>query len=209
MSRKYDYLFKIHLIGDIGVGKTSLLLRFAEEHFAASYISSIGLDFRIKTITFDNKIVKLQIWDIISQRRFRRVYTAYYRETHGFIVVFDVTDRESFDHVPDWLLEIDQFSSLQIPRLLVGNKGDLVNEKVVGYSTSRKYADSLNMPFLETSAKCSTNVEQAFIMMASQIKSNFESKNQIPPDPHDTIYLDKKVEVNNSCCCCCCCCCCC
>ena len=200
MSGHYDYLFKIHLIGDSGVGKTSLLLRFAEDMFQSPSLPTIGLDFRLRTITLDNQIVKLLIWDIPSQGRFRLIFGSYFRGTHGVIVVYDVTDRESFDHLPLWLSEINKYSNNQLQKLLVGSKCDLVGEKTVDYGTAKEYAHSLNMPFIETSAKCNINVEQAFVMMASQIKEN---KTELPSESSDSVYLYKKAEIKKSRCCCC------
>jgi len=101
MKRDYDYLFKLVLIGDSGVGKSCLLLRFADDNFTDSYISTIGVDFRFRTITIDKKTVKLQIWDTAGQERFRTITSAYYRGADGIIMVYDVTSSESFDHVEE------------------------------------------------------------------------------------------------------------
>uniref|UniRef100_A0A8C7N946 Zgc:153169 n=1 Tax=Oncorhynchus kisutch TaxID=8019 RepID=A0A8C7N946_ONCKI len=133
-----DYLFKLLLIGDSGVGKSCLLLRFA--------------------------------WDTAGQERFRTITSSYYRGAHGIIVVYDVTDQESFNNVKQWLQEIDRYASENVNKLLVGNKCDLTTKKVVDYTTAKEFADSLGIPFLETSAKNATNVEQAFMTMAAEIK---------------------------------------
>mmetsp|Transcript_49208 Transcript_49208/g.71860 ORF Transcript_49208/g.71860 Transcript_49208/m.71860 type:complete len:109 (+) Transcript_49208:102-428(+) len=108
MNPEYDYLFKLLLIGDSGVGKSCLLLRFADDTYTESYISTIGVDFKIRTITQDSKTVKLQIWDTAGQERFRTITSSYYRGAHGIIVVYDVTDMESFNNVKQWLHEIDR-----------------------------------------------------------------------------------------------------
>uniref|UniRef100_A0A674MQW9 RAB1A, member RAS oncogene family a n=1 Tax=Takifugu rubripes TaxID=31033 RepID=A0A674MQW9_TAKRU len=138
MNPEYDYLFKLLLIGDSGVGKSCLLLRFA--------------------------------WDTAGQERFRTITSSYYRGAHGIIVVYDVTDQESFNNVKQWLQEIDRYASENVNKLLVGNKCDLTTKKVVDYTTAKEFADNLGIPFLETSAKSSTNVEQAFMTMAAEIK---------------------------------------
>ncbi|ANB14851.1 Rab family GTPase YPT1 [Sugiyamaella lignohabitans] len=167
---RYDYLFKLLLIGDSGVGKSCLLLRFADNSYTESYISTIGVDFKIRTIDLDGKTVKLQIWDTAGQERFRTITSSYYRGAHGIIVVYDVTDQDSFNNVKQWFQEIDRYATEGVNKLLVGNKSDIADKKVVEYSVAKEFADSMNIPFLETSAKDSTNVEQAFLTMARQIK---------------------------------------
>ncbi|KAK8086297.1 hypothetical protein PG994_001271 [Apiospora phragmitis] len=164
---RYDYLFKLLLIGDSGVGKSCLLLRFADDTYTESYISTIGVDFKIRTIELDGKTVKLQIWDTAGQERFRTITSSYYRGAHGICVVYDVTDMDSFNN---WLQEIDRYATEGVNKLLVGNKSDMSDKKVVEYTVAKEFADSLGIPFLETSAKNASNVEQAFLTMARQIK---------------------------------------
>ncbi|OCH85465.1 GTP-binding protein ypt1 [Obba rivulosa] len=175
MPDGYDFLFKLLLIGDSGVGKSCLLLRFAEDAFTDSYLSTIGVDFKIRTIEMEGKMVKLQIWDTAGQERFRTIAAAYYRGAHGIVVVYDVTDNDSFANVKGWLQEIDRYASEGVKKLLLGNKSDLVERKVIAYSTAKEFADELQIPFLETSAKNSTNVEEAFLTMSKQIKETLDS----------------------------------
>ncbi|EQC35087.1 Ras-like protein Rab-1A [Saprolegnia diclina VS20] len=169
MARDYDHLFKLVLIGDSGVGKSCLLLRFADDAFTESYITTIGVDFRFRTVKIDKKTVKLQIWDTAGQERFRTITSAYYRGADGIIMVYDVTSQESFDHVNDWLNEVNRYASEGTCKLLVGNKSDITSRKVVSYETAKAFADSLAIPFLETSAKNAQNVEEAFLTMASEL----------------------------------------
>ncbi|KAL1479683.1 hypothetical protein MTO96_051655 [Rhipicephalus appendiculatus] len=171
MNPEYDYLFKLLLIGDSGVGKSCLLLRFADDTYTESYISTIGVDFKIRTIELEGKTIKLQIWDTAGQERFRTITSSYYRGAHGIIVAYDVTDQESFNNVKQWLQEIDRYACENVNKLLVGNKCDLTTKKVVDYTTAKEFADQLGIPFLETSAKNATNVEQAFMTMAAEIKN--------------------------------------
>lgn len=171
MNPEYDYLFKLLLIGDSGVGKSCLLLRFADDTYTESYISTIGVDFKIRTIELDGKTIKLQIWDTAGQERFRTITSSYYRGAHGIIVVYDITDQESFNNVKQWLQEIDRYACENVNKLLVGNKCDLTAKRAVETQAAKEYAEQLGIPFLETSAKSSTNVEQAFLTMASEIKS--------------------------------------
>jgi len=175
MKRDYDYLFKLVLIGDSGVGKSCLLLRFADDNFTDSYISTIGVAFRFRTITIDKKTVKLQIWDTAGQERFRTITSAYYRGADGIIMVYDVTNSESFDHVEEWLSEVDRYANESTSKLLIGNKADLIDEKQVSEETAQKFADKLGIPFLETSAKTAANVDSAFLTMAKELIKTRES----------------------------------
>ncbi|KAL2939444.1 Ras-related protein RABD1 [Bienertia sinuspersici] len=165
-----DYLFKLLLIGDSSVGKSCLLLRFADDSYVDSYISTIGVDFKIRTVELDSKTIKLQIWDTAGQERFRTITSSYYRGAHGIIIVYDVTEMESFNNVKQWLNEIDRYANESVCKLLVGNKCDLVENKVVDTQMGQALADELGIPFLETSAKDAINVEQAFLTMAGEIK---------------------------------------
>lgn len=171
MNPEYDYLFKLLLIGDSGVGKSCLLLRFADDTYTESYISTIGVDFKIRTIELDGKTIKLQIWDTAGQERFRTITSSYYRGAHGIIVVYDVTDQESFNNVKQWFQEIERYACEGVNKLLVGNKSDLTLKKVVDYASAKEFADQLGVPFLETSAKNATNVENVFMTMVAEIKN--------------------------------------
>ncbi|GMH81560.1 hypothetical protein TrVE_jg3128 [Triparma verrucosa] len=179
MSPEYDYLFKLLLIGDSGVGKSCLLLRFADDTYTESYISTIGVDFKIRTIELDGKTIKLQIWDTAGQERFRTITSSYYRGAHGIIVVYDVTDAESFNNVKQWLHEIDRYACENVNKLLVGNKIDLAapdKKRVVTTEAGKEFSEELRIEFLETSAKTSVNVESAFMTMASQIKARMKTQ---------------------------------
>ncbi|QLQ79322.1 hypothetical protein HG537_0B06700 [Torulaspora globosa] len=176
MNSEYDYLFKLLLIGNSGVGKSCLLLRFSDDTYTNDYISTIGVDFKIKTVELDGKTVKLQIWDTAGQERFRTITSSYYRGSHGIIIVYDVTDQESFNGVKMWLQEIDRYATSTVLKLLVGNKCDLADKRVVEYDVAKEFAEANNMPFLETSALDSTNVEEAFLTMAKQIKDSMANR---------------------------------
>ena len=171
-----DYLFILVLIGDSGVGKSCLLLRFADDKWTDSYISTIGVDFKIRTIDLDGKTIKLQIWDTAGQERFRTISSTYYRGAHGIIVVYDVTNRASFDNVKRWLTEIDKYAREGVNKLLVGNKcecDDTVRQ--VPTAEGKSFAESVSLNFLETSAKAGTFVDTAFLMMAHDIKTKMTS----------------------------------
>ncbi|KAL1108631.1 hypothetical protein V6Z11_D03G124400 [Gossypium hirsutum] len=147
-----------------------------DDSYLESYISTIGVDFKIRTVEQDGKTLKLQIWDTAGQERFRTITSSYYRGAHGIIIVYDVTDQASFNNVKQWLNEIDRYASGNVNKLLVGNKCDLTAKKVVSYETAKAFADELGIPFMETSAKNATNVEQAFMAMAGDIKNRMASQ---------------------------------
>jgi Ras-related protein Rab-8A len=127
----YDYLIKLLLIGDSGVGKSCLLLRFSDGSFTTSFITTIGIDFKIRTIELDGKRIKLQIWDTAGQERFRTITTAYYRGAMGILLVYDVTDESSFNNIRNWIRNIEQHASDNVNKILVGNKADMDESKRV------------------------------------------------------------------------------
>jgi len=200
-ATEYDFLFKLLLIGDSGVGKSCLLLRFADQTYTPNYISTIGVDFKIRTIELDGKTIKLQIWDTAGQERFRTITSSYYRGAHGIIVVYDVTDKGSFNNVRQWMVEIDRYASENVNRLLVGNKCDLSN-KTVDFETAKSLAEQWSVTFLETSAKDNTNVENAFLTMAGQIKLRVATSTRVVNEQKDpTIITGEDVNSSGGGCC--------
>merc|ERR1711988_1925385 len=180
-TAEYDYLFKLLLIGDSGVGKSCLLLRFADDTYTETYISTIGVDFKIRTVEIDGKVIKLQIWDTAGQERFRTITSSYYRGAHGIIVVYDVTDEESFTAVQRWLSEIDRYCHEAVNKMLVGNKCDLHQKKKVDFATAKEFADTNAIPFFETSAKGNHNVETAFLQLTRDIQKRVSQQSKIDP----------------------------
>ncbi|KAH3764685.1 GTP-binding protein ypt1 [Pelomyxa schiedti] len=158
------------MIGDSGVGKSSLLLRFADRCFDENWMTTIGVDFKIRTIEVEGKRVKLQVWDTAGQERFKTITRSYYRGAQGIIIVYDTTDPLSFNNIRQWLVEIERYASDTVHKLLIGNKSDLSSKRAVEYTTAKGFADSHQIPFIETSAKSSLNVEQAFMNLAKEIK---------------------------------------
>ena len=140
----------------------------ADDAFTESFISTIGVDFRFRTVKIGDKTVKLQIWDTAGQERFRTITSAYYRGADGIIMVYDVTARESFNHVKEWLVEVDKYASADTCKLLIGNKSDR-SDRQVSEQDGQSLARELGMPFLETSARTAENVEAAFVRMATQL----------------------------------------
>ncbi|KAF8396514.1 hypothetical protein HHK36_018137 [Tetracentron sinense] len=191
----YDYLVKLLLIGDSGksllslylpyrVGKSCLLLRFSDDSFTTSFITTIGIDFKIRTIELDGKRIKLQIWDTAGQERFRTITTAYYRGAMGILLVYDVTDESN------WIRNIEQHASDNVNKILIGNKADMDESKrAVPTSRGQALADEYGIKFFETSAKTNFNVEQVFFSIARDIKQRL-TDNDSKAEPQ-TIKISK------------------
>ncbi|XP_074641782.1 ras-related protein Rab-35-like [Tubulanus polymorphus] len=186
MAKEYDHLFKLLIIGDSAVGKSSLLLRFSDNVFSGTYVTTIGVDFKIRTVDVNGERVKLQIWDTAGQERFRTITSTYYRGTHGVIVVYDVQNGQSFANVKRWLHEIDQNCDV-VNRILVGNKDDDPDRKVVLTQDAKRFADQMGIQLFETSAKENKNVEEMFLAITKlvlqtkkeQIRAQIQSKKDV------------------------------
>ncbi|CAD8163889.1 unnamed protein product [Paramecium octaurelia] len=177
-NREYDYLFKLVIIGNSGVGKSALLLRFADDTFSENYITTIGVDFRFKTLKVDNKGLKLQIWDTAGQERFRTITNAYYKGADAIVIVYDTTCQQSFDDIEKfWLNEIESYAEKNAELLLLGNKSDL-STKQVSSERVQEYAQKRNMMFFETSAKTADGVEEAFKKMAIKLMAKRDQQVQ-------------------------------
>jgi small GTP-binding protein len=163
----YDFMFKLLIVGESGVGKTCMLLRFADNLFEEDFLSTIGVDFKVKEIVVDSKRVKLQIWDSAGQERFRNITSSYYRNCSGIIIVYDVTRRDSFDKVTDWISEVRRFVPT-VPLIVVGNKCDR-EDRQVPTADGQGLAEKQGLIFLETSAKANTNIEEAFQEMSKKL----------------------------------------
>jgi small GTP-binding protein len=162
-----EHLLKILVIGESAVGKSCLLLRYTDNKFQESFMTTIGVDFKTKFIEIDGVRVKLQIWDTAGQEKFRSITKAYYRGAHGILVVFDVSRRDTFNQTKMWIDSIRDSTtdSNPIDVILVGNKCDL--ERCVTREDGEELAKQFQIPYFETSAKDATNVEEAFKTLAS------------------------------------------
>lgn len=168
---EYDYLFKLVLAGDSGVGKSSLLLRFADDTFTESFISTIGVDYKCKTLDIYGNIVKLQIWDTAGQERFRTITSNYYRDPPAAIICFDLTNPETFNNVPKWIREVEKISSssdgFQI--IVVGTKSDLHRDRKISYDDAQELCEQLGVPYFETSAKNNLGITKMFTELAIKV----------------------------------------
>ncbi|KAH8120693.1 rab-type small GTP-binding protein [Phellopilus nigrolimitatus] len=180
----YDFLIKLLLIGDSGVGKSCLLTRFCDDTWTPSFITTIGIDFKIRTIELDGKRIKLQIWDTAGQERFRTITTAYYRGAMGILLVYDVTDPKSFENIDTWFANVEQHASDGVDKILVGNKSDWEDKRAVMSDAGEQKAKELGVDFIETSAKENREVENAFFKLARAIKTRLIDSQ---PDASSTI----------------------
>nr|CAH8847320.1 unnamed protein product [Trichobilharzia regenti] len=157
-----DILLKLLLIGDMNVGKSSLLFRYIDDGFSDTYMSTIGVDFKVKTVMIGNTRVKLQIWDTAGQERFRTITSTYYRGAHGIIIVYDVNDVRTFCNVEKWVQEAQTYADEGVARILVGNKNESEELKTVATYDAQRLAAKNSCFFIETSAKNDENVDQMF-----------------------------------------------
>mmetsp|Transcript_33725 Transcript_33725/g.35020 ORF Transcript_33725/g.35020 Transcript_33725/m.35020 type:complete len:207 (+) Transcript_33725:2-622(+) len=199
----YDHLLKMLLIGNSGVGKSCLLFRFADDSWSENYVTTIGVDFKIKTLDLDGKSIKLQIWDTAGQERFRNITSSYYRGAAGIMIVYDITELESFNNLNIWLNEIDKHASKNVYKILVGNKCDLNEKRQVSYDQGKEFADTHGMKFIETSAKTAFNVGDSFVSMTTDIIKQLQSKEMKQQETSGTVNISSNNSQNitkKSCC---------
>jgi small GTP-binding protein len=190
MSKDYDVLIKVIIIGDSGVGKSSIMGRRCDNVFQPTFVSTIGVDFKYTTVTIDGKTVKLQIWDTAGQERFRVITAAYYRSADVAILAYDVTDKKSFDHVPIWLNECTKYAKESLRKILIGNKADSA-DRAVSYEQGQKLAADNGILFAETSAKKDIGISEAFQAITKDYLS-FSCTDHNKQRKKDSIVLSKK-----------------
>ena len=191
----YDYLLKILIIGDSGVGKSCILSRFADNSFIANYISTIGVDFKIKTIKINNKVVKIQIWDTAGQERFRTITSSYYRGAHGIFLVYDVTDKSTFENILSWNKDVKKHAKESVITMLVANKTDDFKNRVVTKEEGRDLAEIMGIGYIETSAKIDSNIYNCFKIMCENILKNYYSQDL--EDKPGRIFLTQGRDISN------------
>ena len=169
MSLSYSYLLKYIIIGDSAVGKSNILLRYAHEKFNEDYQATIGVEFGAKNVEINNKTFRIQIWDTAGQENFRSITRAYYKNSVCAIIVYDITNKESFNNIQNWIEDCKNQCPKTIFFVLVGNKNDLEKERKVSFDEGKKFADSNDILFFESSAKTGNNVEDIFYKSAECI----------------------------------------
>ena len=160
---------RLLLLGDSAVGKSSLLLRFCEDRFESNFVITIGVDYKVRTLQLDGKLLRLQVWDTAGQERFRTITPAYYRRAMGVLVIFDMTNRKSFENVEYWLRNLEDHGDPKVRRVLVANKSDLAGRRKVSAEEAASLAQRHNMAYFEVSAKDNANVETVFQSIAKAV----------------------------------------
>ena len=188
-----DIVYKVLLLGDSTVGKTCFLLRYCDKTFQDAHLSTIGLDYRLKSMTLKNKKnIKLQIWDTAGQDRFRAITKNYYKGANGIILIYDVTNLQTFENVKNWITQIREEANKNVVIFLAGNKADLPEEsRAVQKEDGQKMAEEYNIPFQETSAKEGINVNETFQELVEKIDEVF-SKLEIPKAEQKNILFNGK-----------------
>lgn len=200
MNNKNIPLVKMLIIGDTGVGKSSIMTRFCDQKFNPEMLATIGIDYKSKEVLLDGQTIKIQIWDTAGQERFRSITTAYYRGTHGIMIVYDITQSKSFISVKYWLDNISKYGPEHVPVILVGNKLDKICEprpsNTVSHNQGQSLADHYNIPFFETSAQDNMGIDRAILTLAKHAKRD----KLVIPIPKTDKVLPETVASNNTCC---------
>ena len=194
----FSVFFKILLIGDLGVGKSCVILRYVEGDFPGNIMSSIGVDFKTKQIDLDDRLIKLQIWDTAGHEKFRTITTSYYKSAHAIIILYDITQKASFDHIRNWLTEIDKFGKQGVLKVIVGNKLDMENNRKITKEAAENLALKYGIKLWEVSAKDNTNIEEMFL---DTIKTLLEKNSKIISEGSSmatNIQLNKNVKNKKS-----------
>ena len=203
-SLKEEFKFKVVIVGDSSVGKTNLVKRFMNNTFLKDSKATVGVEFMSKTFIVDKKIFKVELWDTAGQERYKAITAAYYKGAKGALIVYDVTNKISYDNVDKWCNELRIKGSKNISIVMIGNKTDLKDNKVVNSEMSKEKANLLQVPVMETSALDASNVKEAFYLLIKEMYLSFTNKdknNKISDNINEGVSLEvKKEETKKGCC---------
>ena len=195
-DKEYEFIFKVLLLGNSNVGKSSLFLRFVDNIWNDTFVPTIGVDFKIKTLEIDKKKIKMQIWDTAGQERFKNIISSYYRGAHGILLIYDVTEKDSFKNLNNWLIEIEKNANKNVLKVLIGNKTDLEDKRVISYNQGEEFADMYGLRYIETSAKKNMNVREAFETLGREIMEANIDKTIAKQKPNKKITVSKAQDLN-------------
>ena len=195
---KYDFLFKIVVIGDSGVGKSCIMVRFTEDEFNESFISTIGIDFKVRTIEVNGTTIKLQIWDTAGQERFHTITSHYFRGAMGIMLVYDVCDISSFNNIKNWMRSIQKEEGFKGQIMILGNKCDREVDRRISKARGEVIANEYGVSFLETSAKGNINIDESFVAISKEILDKIQN-NKTEPET-DTTTTDVNKSLRQKCC---------
>ena len=195
-DKEYEFIFKVLLLGNSNVGKSSLFLRFVDDIWNDTFVPTIGVDFKIKTLEIDQKKIKMQIWDTAGQERFKNIIASYYRGAHGILLIYDVTEKDSFKNLSNWLIEIEKNANKNVLKVLIGNKTDLEEKRVISYNQGKEFADMYGIKYIETSAKKNMNVREAFETLGREIMAANIDKTMFKQKQNKKITVSKAQDLN-------------
>ena len=195
-DKDYEFIFKVLLLGNSNVGKSSLFLRFVDDIWNDTFVPTIGVDFKIKTFEIDQKKIKMQIWDTAGQERFKNIIASYYRGAHGILLIYDVTDKDSFKNLNNWLIEIEKNANKNVLKVLIGNKTDLEEKRIISYNQGKEFADTYGLKYVETSAKKNLNVLEAFETLGREIMAANVDKKVNMQKQNKKITVSKAHDLN-------------
>ena len=195
-DKEYEFIFKVLLLGNSNVGKSSLFLRFVDDIWNDTFVPTIGVDFKIKTLEIDQKRIKMQIWDTAGQERFKNIIASYYRGAHGILLIYDITDKDSFKNLSNWLIEIEKNASKNVLKVLIGNKCDLEDKRAISFNQGKEFADTYGLKFVETSAKKNLKVSEAFETLGREIMAANTDKKVAKERQNKKITVTKAQDLN-------------
>ena len=199
IEEEFDEKIKLMVLGDSSVGKSSILTKYCKNEFMSKYITTIGIDFQIKYLNINNKRIKLQIWDTAGQERYRVVTKNYFNTSNGFVIIYDITSRESFNNINNWMEQIESMVGDRVKCMIFGNKNDLVSERKVQKEEGEELAKRYNCSFFETSAKEGNNIEEGFKSITLEIIEKLKNS-KVKKDNGTTILKSKKNKQKKNCC---------
>ena len=203
---EYDYLFKLIIVGDTNVGKTNIMSKYIKDQFNITSKSTIGVEFGTKILEIDNKKVKAQIWDTAGQERYKSITSAYYKGAKGAFIVYDITNKSTFESVDKWIKDLNSYGDKNLTMLLIGNKSDLEDKRIINKEEGEEKAKSFELGFIETSAYNGDNIDQAFDIMLKEVLKRYKVDNDINNEELEAgngnnIELVKKNETKKKKCC--------